>query len=367
MTDQDFTEQVNGQTAIEDYSSIAAAIEGFLEDKAKEGASGNYRSNAESFLNNRWKPWLIEHSITSIHQLDRDVMKLYATHLSRLTEEDELAPSTAKSYFRIVSAVLTWCRNNDLITTNPATYPKVQECLPEQIKDEERQFWSEEKRERLLEAVNQNAIIADPDEKLSANRDRALVYLISFSGARSAEILRDPSDDRRNGIRWNDVDFKGNSIRVLGQSQEYEDIPIPRPAKEPLQTLKEIQSPESDEWPVFTSHHGPSMVKAITESLQERGYEEDEITKLKSEHSTMSFFHEFSIVPPALSKRGGRTRFKKICKEFNIEIDGDYLQPFGARRHLGKELFEESIDIAQQGLRSHTIESIHDRYSEDHS
>ncbi|WP_227379926.1 tyrosine-type recombinase/integrase [Haladaptatus halobius] len=363
MTEKGFTDEISEQTGIEDFSSIAAAIEGYLEDKAKEGASGNYRSNAESFLNHRWKPWLIEHSITSIHQLDRKVLKQYATHLSQLTEDDEIVPSTAQSYFHIVSAVLTWCRNKDLITTNPATYPEVQDCLPDEIKEEERQFWSEEKRMRLLEAVDKRAIIANPDKKLSANRDRALVYLIAFSGARSAEILRDPSDDRRTGITWNDIDFDRNTIQVLGQSQNYEGIPLPRQAKEPIETLKEIQSPESGKWPVFTSHHAPSMVKRVVEGLQERSYDEDEISNLRSEHPTMSLFHKYDIIPPALSKKGGRIRFKKVCKDFNIEIEGDYLQPFGARRQLGRELFTESIEIAQKGLRSYTIESIHDRYS----
>ncbi|WP_249361463.1 hypothetical protein [Haloterrigena sp. H1] len=43
------------------------------------------------------------------------------------------------------------------------------------------------------------------DEKGSAAleelRDLALVYLLAYSGARGGEILANPRDDRRNGLR----------------------------------------------------------------------------------------------------------------------------------------------------------------------
>lgn len=127
-------------------------------------------------------------------------MSAYALYLAKRTEEEEIAASTAQTYFHFTSAFLSWCRENDLIATNPATYSDVQENLPEEAAKKEQQFWSEEKLERLLEAVNRNAIIADSSEKLTANRDRALVYLLSFSGALSAELLKSPTDSRRDGL-----------------------------------------------------------------------------------------------------------------------------------------------------------------------
>lgn len=347
-----------------DISSIEVAMEGFLENISKEGDSGNYRRSVSGFFNNRWRDWLIRNNLTSLSQIDKEVMSEYASHLAECTEDEQIAASTAQTYFHYISAFLGWCREQDLIVTNPATYSEVQEHLPEEAAKKEQQFWSDEKLERLLEAVNRSAIVADSDEKLIANRNRALVYLVSFSGALSAELLKSSEDNRRDGLSWGELNFDTYEIEVLGKSQELELVPIPRPAREPLETLYELQSPESPDWKVFFTGHSPSQTNTLKEGLMNQGYQEEEINTILSEGEPWELFHEYDISPPPLTVDGGRNLLKRICKDNDIEIDGDYLKPFGARRHLGQQLFDESVSTAQKRLRNQTIGSIHERYSE---
>lgn len=53
-------------------------------------------------------------------------------------------------------------------------------------------------------------------------RDRALVYLLIYTGGRVGRLAADHNDARRRGFYWEDVDFEGKTIRVLGKSQEGE-------------------------------------------------------------------------------------------------------------------------------------------------
>lgn len=58
-------------------------------------------------------------------------------------------------------------------------------------------------------------------------RNRALVYLLAYSRARSAEVLRGPNDARRDGLRWGDVDLEEGVLTVLGKSQDEQRVQLP--------------------------------------------------------------------------------------------------------------------------------------------
>ena len=46
-------------------------------------------------------------------------------------------------------------------------------------------------------------------------RDRALVATIAYSWVRDSEVLKDPNDPRRTGLRWFHIDFDGGWRRFL--------------------------------------------------------------------------------------------------------------------------------------------------------
>ena len=74
---------------------------------------------------------------------------------------------------------------------------------------------------------------------------------------------------------------------------------------------------------------------------------------------------EYEVVPPALSTNGARNLMKRLCDEADINVDGDYLKPHGARRGLGHELYANGhAELAQSALRHASIETTHKSYSD---
>ncbi len=51
-------------------------------------------------------------------------------------------------------------------------------------------------------------------------RNRALIYVLAYSGVRGSEVLADSRHDDRNGLRWSDVYLENSMIQVFGKSQD---------------------------------------------------------------------------------------------------------------------------------------------------
>jgi len=51
-------------------------------------------------------------------------------------------------------------------------------------------------------------------EALKAARDRALVFVLAYTAVRVGELLRDPNDPRRRGVRWEDLSLDDGSMDV---------------------------------------------------------------------------------------------------------------------------------------------------------
>jgi integrase len=54
---------------------------------------------------------------------------------------------------------------------------------------------------------------------------------------------------------------------------------------------------------------------------------------------------------------------KRLCEQAEIDVEGGYLKPHGARRGLGDLLYRESAELAQSALRHESIRTTHDAYS----
>src|SRR5699024_2248003 len=136
----------------------------FLDAKQKGNNTGNYRLQAEHVLGS-WSKWLRNRGINDLLSVDTQTMRRYAQYLRRRTRAKKsenvsagIAASTAQTYYAIVSGFLTWCVEDERISTNPARANRAQSELPEDIgESQQQQFWSPEDRIRLLRFVDRRA------------------------------------------------------------------------------------------------------------------------------------------------------------------------------------------------------------------
>jgi len=187
---------------------LKEAIEEFLQRGSK---SGNYKSNLEYVLGN-WVDWAGGRGETTLADVDKETMAEYAGYLRRRvnarqsTATDDtsgITASTAWAYYDYVSAFLDHCLKWDKIIENPAQKAVAKDELPERpsANSGNQQFWSPTERRALLDHVDRVASEVIDEKGTGAVvelRDKALVYVIAFTGARGGEIL---ADSRRSAQR----------------------------------------------------------------------------------------------------------------------------------------------------------------------
>jgi integrase len=356
------------QDASPGVQPIDDAVNEFLQRGSK---SGNYRSNLEHVLTQWRTNWPGASGIETLDDVDKKVMADYATHLKRridarqstTTDSDSgITISTAWAYYDNVSAFLDYCLEWDKISENPAQKAIAKDQLPERPStvSGSQQFWSTEERRQLLNHVDRRASKAIDERGTGAVvelRDKTLAYVLAFTGVRGGEILKDSRDDRRVGLRWADVDIEDNQITILGKNQQREPAPLPEQTHRPLQQLKRVVDPASDEWPVFVSLHAPSMYGVLPD-----GFERPD----NDEQSLLDHCRTLGVVPPALSTNGARSVLKRLCEDGEIEVDGDdkYLTLHGARRGVGEKLYRErGAAAAQRTLRHADPKTTSEMYS----
>ena len=140
-------------TAIED------ALEAFVRSKQKGTDSGNYQRNARRAIE-EWITWLAgrEESIETFEQLQVSQMRQYARYLKERVGRDELAGSTANTYWNYIATFLGWCVYEELLAENPARKRRAEQELPDtRPRSDRQQFWSRDDREALLAHLNGRA------------------------------------------------------------------------------------------------------------------------------------------------------------------------------------------------------------------
>ena len=350
--------------------AIGTALEAFVRSKQKGPDSGNYQRNARRVIR-EWIEWLAAHedSVETFDRLQVSHMRQYARHLKERVDEGDLAGSTANTYWNYIAAFLGWCVYEEHLAENPARKRRAERELPnERPREDRQQFWSRADRDALLAHLNERAHTAVDEQGLDATqelRDRALASLLAYSGVRGGEVLRDPNDERRGGVRWRDVDLDDGTLVVLGKSQTDEQAPLPPQACNPLDRLKQALRPASADWPVFPTLHRPLLSRTARTALADAGYSPSEIEATLDEHGWMALYRDHEIVPPTLTTTGGRTVMERVCEAADITLDGvhDYLTPHGGRRGAGDVLYREDPVLAQTALRHRSIETTKDSYS----
>jgi integrase len=264
-------------------------------------------------------------------------MRQYARHLKGRVDEGKLAGSTINTYWNYIAALLGWRVYEEFVAENPVPKRRAEEELPDKRpRSDRQQFWSRSNQEALLAHLNERAYTAVDERGLEAVkglRNRALAALLAYSGVCGGEILRDPNDRRRSGLRWQDVDLDAGTIVVLGKNQTDEEALLPSQACEPLDRLQQVLRPASEDWPVFPSLHRPTLSQTVRAVLADAGYDTDEIEAAINEQDWLALYREHGVVPPALTTNGGRTVMRRVCEEVEITLDGehDYLTPHGGR------------------------------------
>ncbi|WP_254547269.1 tyrosine-type recombinase/integrase [Halomarina pelagica] len=327
--------------------------------------AGNYRRSVRSALEEFATVVCEDGDIQAVDDITKHDCRYYAQYLRDRANRDgdQFSARTAHKNYAFVRASFTWWQRDDRIATNPAQWRGATDELPEITSDPDRQFWTRQDRTAILRHVDQqvDAVLNEGDDPLPAFRDRAIVYVLALSGVRGAEVFRDPADDRREGLRWSDVDLDGGILRVFGKTRTYQSAPLPTDARSRLRRYKQVLDPEEG-WPVFPSLHRPSLYRTVREGLADE-LPEQRIEELLDEGGPLAVMRKYDLIPPALSVRGARTVMKRLCEAADLDIDGEYLKPHGARRGLGHQLYTEGqAELAQEALRHQSVETTHQAY-----
>ncbi|MFC6838367.1 tyrosine-type recombinase/integrase [Halomarina ordinaria] len=348
----------------DDGSPGGQPLEEAIEARLRSIDSGNYRRSVRSALEAFAEVVCEDGEIEAVDDVSRYDCRYYAQTLRDRAKRpgERFAASTAHKNYAFVRASFTWWQRDGRIAQNPAQWRGATDELPEVVEQPERQFWSKRDRQAILRYTDRQVdeALDGGDNPLPAFRDRAIVYTLALSGVRGAEVFRDPADDRREGLRWEDVDYDRGGLTVFGKTRTYQNAPLPSDAQTRLERYQRLFNPE-EVWPVFPSLHRPSLYRTVREGLTDLA--DDRVEALLEENDPLDVMREYGLVPPALSVRGARSVMKRLCADADLDIDGEYLKPHGARRGLGHQLYTEGqAELAQEALRHQSVETTHQSY-----
>ena len=354
---------------------LDSALDDYLLAKSKANETGNYRRNAERVLN-EFLNWAEAQDIETFDALNVADLEAYALSLNRRTTgEDGIAATTARKYYDYVRAYLSWCASREYATENPAAKDRAEEALPNDDERDEhhQQLWTPEQRQVIMRYVEQRAHDAVDErghDAVKETRDRAFVATIAYAGVRGGEVVRDPNDDRRQGVRWSDVDLDTGTMTVLGKGdQTYETVGLPRQALSALERYHAVLEPPTEQWPVFPTLHAPTLSTVAREGLRDRdGPSGEEIDAELDSQSALGVLRENGFGPPAITTDGARRLMRTLSANADVPgIDsenGEYLELHGGRRGAGDTLVREvGWEQAQRLLRHQSPETTMNAYS----
>jgi integrase len=362
--------------------SLETASDAFLRDKGKgeAGESGTYRSDAARELN-RFVGWLREEDLgqePTFANLDERTFRRYARFLVRRGT----AKGTTRTYYAYVSSFCGWAVDEGYLDRHYANTSVAQAPLPDDDgrRSGDQQAWSPEHRDRITRYVDEQADTAidarsenedDQDgsvyRSIRACRDRALVYILAYTAVRGAEIFRAPNDERREGLRWSDVDLDAQSLTVFRKKQQWDEASIPAPVVHPLRIYKQVLDPPTDEWPVFPTFHYPTLGQLVRDGLAAQGYDEEAIEGIRDDHERdLLVCRAYALgPPPSITTHAARSRMKRLCADAGIELDDrhGYLAPHGGRRGMGEVLVREFGYATAARYLDNSEQMVRERYS----
>jgi integrase len=379
---------------------LRSSFDRYLQDKGKGrgGEGGNYRRNAARELE-RFVEWAAGErgdddwtGITpeeadrdpTFEDLDERVFREYARHLSG---DRGLKQNTVQTYYAYISAWCGWCVNEGYLEAHYAQRASATAPLPDDDgrKPGDQQAWTPEQRHALTRHVDAQAREAieaytilpddvDPLDKqraryaaLKAARDRALVVVLAYTAVRVGELLRDPDDPRRRGVRWEDIDLEDGSMDVYRKKQQWDAASLPDPVISPLRSYRKLMDPPTERWPVFPTLDQRTLGELVQEELADRGEHPEAIEGLRDEYARdLQLALDEDIRPPSITTDGARSMLQRLTEAAQIDIDHpkhDYLAPHGGRRGMGEVLVRAFGYTVAARYLDNSEEMVRERYS----
>ncbi len=379
---------------------LRSSFDRYLQDKGKGrgGEGGNYRRNAARELE-RFAEWAAgergDEDWTGITPMDADrdptfadleerVFREYARHLSG---DRGLKQNTVQTYYAYISAWCGWCVNEGYLEAHYAQRASATAPLPDDDgrKPGDQQAWTPEQRHALTRHVDAQACEAIeayttlPDDvdsldkqraryaALKTARDRALVVVLAYTAVRVGELLRDPDDPRRRGVRWEDIDLEDGSMDVYRKKQQWDVASLPDPVISPLRSYRKLMDPPTERWPVFPTLDQRTLAEFVQEELADRGEPSEAIDKRRGEHARdLLLALDEDIRPPSITTDGARSMLQRLTEAAEIDIDHpkhDYLAPHGGRRGMGEVLVRAFGYTVAARYLDNSEEMVRERYS----
>jgi len=380
--------------------SLASSFERYLQDKGKGrgGDGGNYRRNAARELE-RFAEWtagdrgnedwtgIIPDDVDRkpmFKDLDERVFRGYARHLAG---DRGLKQNTVQTYYRYISAWCGWCVNEGYLEAHYAQRASAMAPLPEDDgrKPGDQQAWTSEQRHAITRHVDRQARDAIeayttlPEgtasldkqraryEALKAARDRALVFVIAYTAVRVGELLRDPNDPRRRGVRWEDLSLEDGSMDVYRKKQQWDAASLPDPVISPLRSYRQLMDPPTERWPVFPTFDQRTLAELVQDELADRGDQPDAIAEQRNKcaRDLLLALNE-DVRPPSITTDGARSILRRLSNAAEIDIDHpkhEYLAPHGGRRGMGEVLVRAFGYTVAARYLDNSEEMVRERYS----
>jgi len=390
----------NTPSARDGTTPLTSSFERYLQDKGKGrgGDGGNYRRNAARELE-RFAEWaagdrgddgwtgIVPDDIDrdpTFEDLDERVFREYARHLAG---DRGLKQNTVQTYYRYISAWCGWCVNEGYLEAHYAQRASAMAPLPEDDgrKPGDQQAWTSDQRHALTRRVDEQArdaietYTALPTETdsldeqraryaaLKAARDRALVFVLAYTAVRVGELLRDPNDPRRRGVRWEDLSLDEGSMDVYRKKQQWDAASLPDPVISPLRSYHQLMDPPTDRWPVFPTFDQRTLADLVRDTLSDRGERPNEIDEQRNGYARdLLLALDADIRPPSVTTDGARSILQRVSDDAEIDIEHpkhDYLAPHGGRRGMGEVLVRAFGYTVAARYLDNSEEMVRERYS----
>ena len=393
MTPENTSDERTGRSLVDSFDR-------YLQDKGKGrgGDGGNYRRNAARELErftewaagdrgpDEWTGILPEDSKRepTFEDLDERVFREYARHLAG---DRGLKQNTVQTYYRYISAWCGWCVNEGYIEAHYAQRASAMAPLPEDDgrKPGDQQAWTSEQRHTLTRYVDKQArdaietyttLSQDADlldrqraryTALKAARDRALVFVLAYTAVRVGELLRDPNDPRRRGVRWDEISLEDGSMDVYRKKQQWDAASLPDPVISPLRSYRKLMDPPNDRWPVFPTFGQRTLATLVKDELADRGFQPAAIDEQRDEYvRDLLLALAEDIRPPSITTDGARSILQRLSEDGEVDINHprhDYLAPHGGRRGMGEVLVRAFGYTVAARYLDNSEEMVRERYS----
>jgi integrase len=181
------------------------------------------------------------------------------------------------------------------------------------------------------------------------------------------ELLRDPDDPRRRGVRWEDIDLKDGSMDVYRKKQQWDAASLPDPVISPLRSYRKLMDPPTERWPVFPTLDQRTLAGFVQEELADREEQLDAIDERREEYARdLLLALDEDIRPPSITTDGARSMLQRLTEAAEIDIDHpkhDYLAPHGGRRGMGEVLVRAFGYTVAARYLDNSEEMVRERYS----